>query len=275
MWPFLRTLKQNPIYLREQGRWGEPNSFFANINRFSPFIVLGALVLGICGGNNALSLAGLDSGTEWLILFVCLPNIAMQMLTWGALFMTPALTAPAISEEIQRGTWDILRLTPQPVHHILFAKLLGSLSRLKIWWILLIVSVIQALATIVGVIAAASTYELVSVVVALATGATLLLRPWLEIGYAALLGITISTWARSSRAALTASYSLIFATKLLVGFLSLVFAAILDSFWSSGGELVLVGITLAPLLIYGTLDLILAAVLYRRAKSVERWSVQS
>ena len=272
MWAFLRTIRANPVYQRESGRWGEPNSFYSKLNRFSPFVIMGALVLGLCGGNNLFSLAGLDSGTEWLLLFVCLPNVVMQMLTWAALFLVPALTAPAVAEEIKRGTWEILRLTPQPTHHVLFAKLFGALSRLKIWWPLFIVSILQAIATAVGIVAASSTYEIVSFVAAVFLGTTLLLRPWFEIGYAAIVGLTVSTWASSSRAALTACYSIIFGTKIVVWFGSLIAGILLDGYWASTGETFFLGASIAPLVVYFFANVTCAAVLYRRSLSVDTWS---
>ena len=269
---FIFTLRQNPIYLREQGHWGEPNSIYANINRYSPFVIMGALVLGVCGGNNFLSTIGMNSGTEWLILLLCIPNAFMQMLTWGGLFMVPALTAPSVSEEIKRGTWEILMLTPQPVHHILFAKLFGSLSRLRIWWLLIIMSVLQGGVTIVAAATAASAFDAVSLATSLMLAIGLLLQPWLEIGYAALVGLTVSTWAQTSRAALITSYSIIFGTKLVIWLLSLLLISILTVGILDNESLFTVGFSFLRIFMYAGGIATCAAVLYRRSLSVETWS---
>ena len=54
--------KQNPVYQRERGGWGKPNQFYDNLSRFSPFVVLGAIVFGVCAGSsNPALLAGNDA----------------------------------------------------------------------------------------------------------------------------------------------------------------------------------------------------------------------
>lgn len=209
-WHWLRTLRQNPIYLREKGSWGTPNPLYTKLSRYSPFFVIGAIIFGLC---SALSNFGLFTGYlgndrlpafYWLL---GLPIILLPMLTLFGTFMAPALTAPSISLEIDRGSWDLLRLTPQSTRSILLAKLFGSLARLRIWPLLSVLSVFQGL-LIIGFSffgGAASNSDLGQWGIVL--GVAMSVRPWIQIFFAAVLGMFISTWVRSSTMALVGSYS--------------------------------------------------------------------
>jgi ABC-type transport system involved in multi-copper enzyme maturation permease subunit len=205
-----RSLAQNPVYLREKGEWGEPNPFYQKLSRFSPFVVMGALLLGACGGfSNPALLGGNDKYTIfWCLL--CLPAILFTALTWFGTLMAPALTAPCISLERDRGTWDMLRATPIPDREILLAKLFGGLARLKIWKLLFALSILQAL-MIAGISVIASGEVLGG---ALALALSSVIRPWLEIGFAAFVGMFASTWVRSATMALAASYIAVVLMKL-------------------------------------------------------------
>ena len=48
-WRWFRSLNENPIYLREKGGWGNPNPFYEMLRRYSPFVVMAAIVLGLSG----------------------------------------------------------------------------------------------------------------------------------------------------------------------------------------------------------------------------------
>ena len=218
MWAFLRNIRSNPIYLREQGRWGEPNPYYAALMRYLPLIIIAVLALGVfCGyGQFFSTLIGVGETATAIILLVCIPNVFVQILTWVGIVIAPALTAPAVVEEVNKGSWDILRLTPMPTLHIIWAKLLGGMSRLKIWWALLIFSIIYGVG--IGIGTSTLIYETTDQLAigwGLLTVVVATLKPLLEIGFAGLTGLTVSLWTASTRASLIATYSLVAISKVI------------------------------------------------------------
>jgi hypothetical protein len=212
-WLWWRELKSIPVYLREKGQWGKPNPFYDNLRRFSPFVVLGGLLLGLCGGFANPSLF-LGDELATLACLLCLPGVLLNALTLFGAFMAPALTAPAISAELSRGTWDILRLTPQPTRAILMAKLLGALARLPVWRPLILLSVFQAALAACGTVVAGGA-DPANWWLAALLGASLVTRPWLEILFAGCLGMVVSTWLRSATGALAVSYGALLLFRLV------------------------------------------------------------
>lgn len=218
MWAFLKTVQTNPIYLREQGRWGEPNQYYATLLRYLPLIILIVIVLGVCGYGQAFGVIGLSDQAGFLFALICIPNILIQMLTWVGLIIAPALTAPSVVEEVHRGSWEILRLTPMPTMHVIMAKFLGSLSRLKIWKALLILSIIYAAGTGIGSSALLFNQTGVgSIFWGIVSALMIFLRPWLEIGFAGLTGLTLSLWTSSARASLIGSYGIVIFFRVILG----------------------------------------------------------
>ena len=257
MTSYWTRIKRNPVYQRERGRWGEPNPFFARLNRYSPFIIIGIFIFTVCCGWNS-AFTGLDPSYAVMWAVLCLPNLAMQGLSWAVVILVPALTAPSISEEMRRGTWDILRLTPQPLYDILLAKVFGSLGRLKIWWPMLIVSIIQAAGAVVGVLGSQLVERSGSGLVMVSLLAlSLVVRPWLETICVALIGITASTVAASARAALVGSYAAVLLIRFFVYIASFTITFL-------GAELLSIGVSLISLAnLFGTLFyLFLAAGLF-------------
>lgn len=216
-----RAISTNPIYLREKGALGEPNPTFEKINRFSPFVIIGAFILGICYTSTYMST--LSSDTYLLLMLGCLPNFITQALTWFGFMMVPALTAPTISAERERGTWDMLRLTPQPTWFIITAKLFGALNRLKIWKPLLIFTLIQAAAFFfLSMFALANNqfFDMPFNSILLWNSITnigIAIRPWTELGFIALTGLVISTTTKSGRLALIATYAIALLAKIFNG----------------------------------------------------------
>jgi ABC-type transport system involved in multi-copper enzyme maturation permease subunit len=263
-WHWWRTLRHNPIYLRERGGWGRPNPFYDNISRFSPFIALGALILGACTVFNNPSLLAGDQ--ELLILWglLCLPGMALTVLTLIGVFMAPALTAPSISYELDRGTWDMLRLTPQPVQFILLAKLLGALSRLRIWPLMFLISLLQGLVLICGVTLTNNYYS------GLLLGFSALSRPWLEVLFAAFLGLYLSTWIRSATMALAATYAGIVLVKVANSFLVwLAVLSILDSLGVTSRNYGYgLSAAVGPTLVYFGATAVLCGGLFQRAERI-------
>ncbi len=270
MWAFLRSVRTNPIYLREQGRWGEPNRYYATMMRYLPLVLL--LILGLsvfCGYGQLTTLLGLGDAGGALFALICIPNIIIQMITWVGIIIAPALTAPSIVEELDRGSWDILRLTPMPTTHIIFAKLLGGLSRLRIWIILFITSIIYAAAVGLGsIFLLESTAGGGGLGWGLTTIVMTLIRPWVEIGFAGLAGLTLSLWTHSARAALIGSYALVLVYRIILAPVAWgVTAALLVE---NGFEAAAFGAgTLAINVLYLITGFFLTLALRRRAKALD------
>ncbi|VAW34305.1 hypothetical protein MNBD_CHLOROFLEXI01-4387 [hydrothermal vent metagenome] len=250
-WYWIRSLKENPIYLREKGEWGNPNPFYEKIRRYSPFVVMGAIVFGLCAGfNPALYGSAIDNGLFIFVALLCLPGALLSMLTIYGSFMAPALTAPAISMEVDRGTWDILRLTPHSSATILLAKLFGALNRLRIWKAMLILSAFQGFILICALTAFTGQFGLAMLLIGLGT----VLRPWVEVLFAAFMGMFISTMVRSSTYALAGSYVCVALMKIFNG--SLIWLGIwnllgVDDLLAVGGG------AISPVILYGTAVLLL------------------
>lgn len=260
-WQWLRHLHQNPVYLREKGSWGNPNPFYEKLSRYSPFVVIGAIVLGVCAGssNPALLSGNDDLFILWCLL--CLPGALLSTLTIFGLFMAPALTAPSISLEMNRGTWDILRLTPQPTGQILLAKLFGALARLRFWPVLFVLSLFQG--AFMACVAALGDQELG--LMGLMLGVTLATRPWLEILFAAFTGMYLSTRVRSATTALVFSYSAIVVVRVLNS--SGVWLIVGQLFGRESLGTFVMG-TVGPTAVYLLLIPTLAVVIIRRADKI-------
>lgn len=206
-----RLLRENPIYLRERGSWGRANPFYERLVRYSPLVAVGAVVLGFCTAVSS-PITSPDSDlilTLWCVL--CFPNMLASILSLYGSIMLPALTAPAISHELDRGTWDILRVAPYSDRTILSAKLFGALGRLRIWWLLLIAGLIQGLAATCLFAVSAPDDALWALVI----GPAVTLRPLVEVLFAGCLGFYLSTRLRSATTALAATYAGVFTLKLL------------------------------------------------------------
>lgn len=244
--PWLKTLRQNPIYQRERGGWGNPNRYYANLSRYSPFIVLAVIVLGVCAGFNPGLIAGIDNNDAltavWVLL--CLPGILLTMLTLYGSFMAPALTAPLISTERAHQTWDVLRTTPYSLNTILLAKLFGALSRLRIWPVLFALTLFQGftlfcLLTFLGG---------ESAVYGWLAGLMTLLRPWLEILFAAFAGMFFSIIVRSATTALVGAYTAVVLFKL---FNSNTVWLVIANYAEADNFLFVISLV-GPALVYGT-----------------------
>jgi len=209
-WRWWKEIRSNPVYLREKGGWGKPNPLFDKLSRYSPFLIIGALLLGICtGAGNPALLSGND-GLSAFWCFLCLPAMLLNAITLFATLMAPALTAPSIGMELNRGTWDVLRTTPLATRSILQAKLLGALARLRIWRALLVLSLLQG-----TMMACSMTYSGGPIILfGPLMGAATLARPWLEVLFAAIAGMYMSTRVRSATAALAFSYAVVIIIKL-------------------------------------------------------------
>jgi ABC-type transport system involved in multi-copper enzyme maturation permease subunit len=261
-WRWFRSLNENPIYLREKGGWGNPNPFYEMLRRYSPFVVMAAIVMGLCAGTNP-ALLGVSANDELFIFIclLCLPGALLSMLTIYGSFMAPALTAPAISMEVDRGTWDILRLTPHSTAGILLAKLFGGLARLPIWKMMLALSGFQGLIMFLLLIGMGDATAVSGFFIGLGA----LLRPWAEVLFAAFTGMYLSTWVRSATYALAGSYVIVVLMKIFSN------SAIWLAIWklvgvSDSGSLT--GSVLTPAIVYGTAVLFLWWGIVRQANKL-------
>lgn len=199
---WLRSLPQNPVYLREKGRWGQTNAFYKKAMGLSPFFLLGALVLALC---TSFSTPDLFANAEFLILMWCVlwfPNLMLSTMSLFASFIIPTLTAPTISLERASGTWDILRTTPQSTESILFAKLFASLNRMWIWQFLAIFTIPQIFISMLVILLDPANNIIMSIIDMVYS----ISRAPLEILFAALLGLFFSTTMRSATGAIISSY---------------------------------------------------------------------
>lgn len=223
---------------------------------------MGAIVLGLCAGTNpALLGAAEDDALFAFICVLCLPGALLSMLTIYGSFMAPALTAPTISMEVDRGTWDILRLTPHSTANILLAKLFGGLARLHIWRVMLVLSAFQAtmLFCILSVTAQATAVS------GFLIGLGALIRPWVEVLFAAFVGMYLSTWVKSARLALAGSYVSVVLLKIFSN------SAIWLGIWTLLGVdegTMLTGSILSPAVVYGTAVLLLWWGIVRQARKL-------
>jgi hypothetical protein len=262
-WRWWRNLAGNPVYLREKGQWGRPNPFYDKVNRFSPFFLLAALVLGSCTAYSNPSLFLGNSGLGAFYCLMCLPGLLVNTLTLFGSFLAPALTAPSISSELNQGTWDILRLTPQSTLSILLAKLFGGLSRLPIWTILFVLTLIQSAIFSCSLLVASGS-QADSWLPILLAGLSLLIRPWLEVLFAAFLGMYLSTWVRSAALALAWSYAGLVLFKLVNN--SALWTAL--ALAATGSEAVIAASLFAPAVIYLLATAALFYGLFHRAQKM-------
>ncbi len=254
-----QALKQNPVYLRETGAWGTPNPFYQQITRFSPFIIIGVISLGICGGSlNPALFAGNDEMIA-AACFICLPGFLITAVTLYAQIMAPALTAPAISMERAAGTWDILRTTPMSMRSIFLAKLFGALSRLRIWLVLFALTLLQGGIMTCSLMLFDSDRIWSAGVMGLATT----LRPWVEITFAAFVGMYASTLASTAMMALVAAYSIVILVKIFNSSGLWLAVALLAELGESASLLLS---TLMPIVIYSLLITAVWLGLYRQAR---------
>ncbi len=255
-----QALKRNPVYLRETGAsWGTPNSFYQQLARFSPFIVIGAISSGLCSSIINPALFAVNNNLFAETCLTCLPGFLITAVTLYVQIMVPVLTAPTISKERAAGTWDILRTTPLSMRSIFLAKVFGSLSRLRIWLGLFALTLLKG-----GIVAFAQPVFGNNLMwLAGVMGLVVMLHPWVEIIFAACVGVYVSTLARTAMVALVAAYSIIVLMKIFNSsyiWLAVVWFAELD------GLAAMLLPMLMPIVIYSLLITAVWLGLYRQAK---------
>jgi ABC-2 type transport system permease protein len=175
----------NPIVAKEyrsrMRTWRSPLAMMVYI------LLIGGLGFAVFS-SMANANAGIGGGSNYgQVLFTSLVIFQVILLT----FITPALTAGAISSERERQTIDLLFVTRIPPFSIIWGKLLASMSFVVL---LLVLSVpIFSLVFLFGGIELDQV--LYAFLVTLVTALTL-----------GLIGIAFSTWLRRSLAATVASY---------------------------------------------------------------------
>jgi ABC-2 type transport system permease protein len=154
---------------------------------------LGYIVFSAIASTNGFAGQSANYGQQ---LFTFLVMFQMLLLT----FITPALTAGAISSERERQTIDLLFVTRMPPFSIIWGKLLASMS-FVVLLLILSVPIFSLVFLFGGIELDQVAYAfLVTVVAALTLG---------------LMGIAFSTWLRRTLAATVAAYAAAFV--LLVG----------------------------------------------------------
>lgn len=259
---WFRALKRNPIYRREAGEIGEPNPFYDNLNDYSMYVIGGAMLLGLCaGGSNRIPLMGISDELILAWILLCVPGMIVSMMTIYATVMVPAITAPSINIERTRGSWELLRLTPQPASTIVLAKLFGGLSRLNMWGVLAFINAGQILILIfVGVLTQETAFLWISMLI----GLTAVVRPWLEIIFAAFWSMYMGLWIDSSTGALVSSYAGIFAFRIVNS--TILWLGLL-TFVGVGNDYSVNISASGPLLVYATAIPLMAALIFKKAES--------
>jgi ABC-type transport system involved in multi-copper enzyme maturation permease subunit len=153
-----------------------------------------AIFAGISSGNGAFTALGSGNYGQTLFTFLIFFQVALLA------FITPALTAGAISGERERQTIDLLFVTPLPPFSILWGKLLASMS-----FVVLLLTLSVPIFSLVFLFGGIELDQMVYGFVV--TGVTAL-----TLG---LLGIAFSTLFRRTLVATVASYGAAFV--LLVG----------------------------------------------------------
>lgn len=249
-----------PIYLRESGHWGTPNPFFDNSRRYVPLVVLLSLVPALCtsiSNPTFLSQEGFIDDVLYCLLF--LPMFGVTVFSWLGIYLAPAVTVPSLGMERQQRSWELLRLTPFSTSQIIMAKLLGSLKRLRIWPILLVLCFFQALIFGGALLANGE------VVAGLLAGVALLFRPGLDIFFAGLVGVYLAMWIKSIPSALAMAYGMVIVVKIASSILTALVAGLLALVVNSSA-LVFALTLLVPMLLYLFLDVFGLMLLPGRAK---------
>lgn len=257
-----RALRQHPVYLREKGAWGRGNPYYATFSRYSPLLMIGAMLLGVCGAGTNLAVwsGGSELFLAWCLL--CLPGMAMSALVLFGSLMAPALAATSISHERVTGTWDILRVVPLSQRRLVLAKLLGGLARLRLLWVALFgLSLFQGLVMVCSIMITSPQAAGWGWLLGLSTA----VRPWLEVLFAALAGMWNGIWIRSAVLALVASLTAVFLFKLLNS--SLLWMLVVRQF-AAGLPMVAYSAAL-PTASYALAVLLVGAVLLARADRIE------
>ncbi len=229
------------------------------LQRYSPLIILAVLLLGVCGasGNPTLFSGDEDMFAVWCLM--CLPGMLLTSLVLFGSLMAPALTAPSLSQEVATGTWEILLVTPIPARQIVLAKLFGALARLRLYWILLFaMSMFQGLLMACSISLTSPTYAVWSWML----GLSIMLRPWLEVFFAGVVGMLTSLTVRSAVVALVASYTAVLLFKLFNSSLLWLFFA---SWFGREQNLVLLS-TILPTAVYGLAVVLSGIILLLRSE---------
>lgn len=257
-----RTLRQHPVYLREKGQWGKPNPYYETLQRYSPLVIIAVAFLGVCGasGNPALLAGEQDMFAVWCLM--CLPGIALSAMVLFGSLMVPALTAPSISQEVATGTWEILQVAPVSGRQIVLAKLFGALARLRFFWLVLFaLSMFQGLLMVCSVSLTVPAYAVWSWLL----GVSIMLRPWLEVLFAGMVGMLSSLVVRSAAMALVISYTAVLLFKLLNNpILWLLIAG-----WLGRDRQIALASTILPTFLYGLAVLASSILLLARADRLE------
>lgn len=137
VWAFLTNRRDHPVYRHETEGWSYL-SLWRKVRRGC--LPSTALVLAgpaACCGLLSISLIenpGQPS-LEWLIVpFAALTGLFAggELIRWLTGLLATALTSTVLSSEVEAETYDLLRVTPLPVHEIVLAKFSASFQQFRL-----------------------------------------------------------------------------------------------------------------------------------------------
>jgi hypothetical protein len=153
-------------------------------------------------------------------------------------------------------------VTPVSNRQIVLAKLFGALARLRVFWIgLFALSMFQGLIMACSVSLTVPTYAVWSWLL----GLSVMLRPWLEVLFAGMVGMLCSLLVRSAVVALVFSYTAVLLFKLINN----------PVVWLLGAGLlgvdrqIAIASTLLPTVVYGLAILVSGIALLAQAERLE------
>ncbi len=137
VWAFLTNRRHHPVYRHETEGWSYL-SLWRKMRRgclpstalvlAGPAACCGLLSIGLIENPGQPSL-------EWLIIpFAALTGLFAggELIRWLTGLLATALTSTVLSSEVEAETYDLLRVTPLPVHEIVLAKFSASFQQFRL-----------------------------------------------------------------------------------------------------------------------------------------------
>lgn len=246
---FWRDVKQNALFRRDLQRSGwHAWRIIALIIVAASLPVWSCVLATYAGGMEAMiaeakkvmahSSRNIDAEAMAGIMIGALINAVGAAVTLGsflvtiAQWLTPVFIAPIIARERERGTWDLLRVTPMTTRQIVGAKFAGTLVRYPFWLLAVATFPMQianatlsgaALGKILSSPALMSTDAMSPAVnwqaglAGFIIGLLMVAQQTSGLWGAAGLAFLCSTWARRSSHAIMMAYALVIAVQMVGG----------------------------------------------------------
>lgn len=133
-WKFLRGQRNHPIYQRELTGWSYVRAWSPLRKGCLPLMIGGTVVTMACCGLTMLPIIIEESRSWPFILSVTVLSglfFGEESINWIVGLLATALTATAISAEIEAQTYPLLRMTPIPPRQIALAKFSAAFQQLR------------------------------------------------------------------------------------------------------------------------------------------------